>query len=212
MIAAVHGQVQAIRSEGRGDAKVHFRCGPVTLELTLPLGMSRELSIGEDCELHTYLHFASQADVLRLYAFTSGLARDLFTMLIGASGIGPAVALNLLDLGAGGLVAAIRDADEKTLTKVSGVGPKLAKKVILELGEKVAKEFSGFGLEGHSMQAAAVGAGRQEASPVEDAIQAVIALGFPRPRAEAALAEVRRDYDGEETVQLIRKMLSRLSG
>ncbi len=210
MIAAVYGTVQNLRSEGRGDAKVHLRCGPVTLELTLPLGMSRELALGEERELHTYLHFASQADVLRLYAFTSGQARDLFHLLIGASGIGPAVALNLLDLGASGLVAAIRDSDEKTLTKVSGVGPKLAKKVILELGDKIAKEFSGVGLEGAAARASQ--AAEQLSSPVEDAIQAVIALGFPRQRAESALAEVRRDYDGDETVLLIRKLLSKLSG
>lgn len=210
MIAAVFGTVQTIRSEGRGDAKVHLRCGPVTLELTLPLGMSRELTIGEERELHTYLHFASQADVLRLYAFTSGQARDLFQLLIGASGIGPAVALNLLDLGASGLVAAIREADEKTLTKVTGVGPKLAKKVILELSDKIARDFSGVGLEGGGKRLAQ--AAEQLASPVEDAIQAVIALGFQRQRAEAALAEVRREYDGDETVLLIRKILSKLSG
>ena len=48
--------------------------------------------------------------------------------------------------------------------------------------------------------------------PLEDALQAVIALGFPRQHAEAALAEVRAEYGGDETVVLIRRMLAQLHG
>ena len=47
--------------------------------------------------------------------------------------------------------------------------------------------------------------------PVEDALSAVLSLGFPRARAEQALEVVRGDFDGEETVQLIRRMLAQLS-
>jgi Holliday junction DNA helicase RuvA len=198
MIAGLAGQPSLIRPDG----KVLLDVGFVTMELTLPVSQAYELRIGEPVQLYTYLHFATQSDTLRLFGFTSQLARDLFALLIRASGIGPAVAVALLDLGVPVLAGAIRGADERTLTKVSGVGPKLAKKIILELGEKIDKEFAGVAVE---TSAAPVGKLPQ---PLEDALQAVIALGFHRQHAEQALAEARTEYGGEDTQLMIRQMLA----
>jgi holliday junction DNA helicase RuvA len=202
VIAAVTGSAAHIREGGR----VLFDVGLVTLELTMPPAQARELVTGEPVQLFTYLHFSSQADQLRLFGFTSQLARDLFVMLIGASGIGPAVAVALLDLGVSPLVNAIRGEDERALTKVSGVGPKLAKKIILELGDKLTREFAMVVPEAATRPAEKLG------GPFEDALQAVTALGFPRAHAEAALAEARTEYGGDETVELIRRMLAQLRG
>jgi Holliday junction DNA helicase RuvA len=196
------GTAVAIRPDGKAIIEV----GGVGYEVTMPISQAHELRVGESSQVYTHFHFASQADTMRLFGFTSQLARDLFALLIRASGIGPAVGIELLDLGVPALATAIRSGDERTLTKVSGVGPKLAKKIILELGDKIEKEFGSLTVAG---PATALG---KLPEPLEDALQAVIALGFPRQHAEAALAEVRADYGGEETVVRIRKMLAQLHG
>ncbi len=201
MIASLHGTVVSIGLDGR----VLFACGPVALELYLPPAHAAQLSQGELTELSTYLHLATQSDTLRLYGFTSPLARDLFAVLISGSGVGPRVALNLLNLGAPALVAALRDGDERLLTTVSGVGPKLAKKICLELGEKVAKDFGA-----HAEVAG--GPAQQPAGAAADALAAAVALGFPRAQAEAALARARKDYAGDDAAELIRRLLAALKG
>jgi Holliday junction DNA helicase RuvA len=200
MITALRGTVVQVL----GDGRVHLRCGPVALELQMPQIQARELQAGDDAELHTYLHLSTSADQLKLHGFTSGVSRDLFATLITGSGVGPRVALALLELGPGALIAAVRDGDERTLTAAPGVGPKLAKKIIVELSEKVAKEFAAV--------AEAEGAPpRGEEPAVEDALDAVVALGFPRLKAEQALAHVRREYDGTETATLVRLLLARIT-
>jgi Holliday junction DNA helicase RuvA len=209
MISAVRGLVIKSLADGRVQLRLDQGGlpGALTLELYMPLSEASALSAGDEADLAAYLHFSTKADLIRLYGFASPESRALFVMLIGASGIGPAVALALLDLGSGSLAAAIRQGDERTLTQASGVGPKLAKKIILELADKVAREFSG--LSGHTSIAPAI----QSNLPigVQEALNAVVSLGFPRQRAEQALENIRADYNGDETVQLIRRMLAVLS-
>jgi len=198
MLAGISGTV----FQNRGQSML-IRVGPLTLLVEMPLLQAAEFRAGDAVELHTYLHFSSNTDQLRLFAFTSALARDLFTTLISGSGVGPKVALALLELDVIGLVAAIRDGNEKALTSVPGVGPKLAKKIILELSDKVSKEFS-----------AAVETGKgltRRSSQVEDALDAVAALGFTRLQAEQALARAKIDDPEIETADLIRLILASLS-
>ncbi len=205
MIAAVAGVVVA----ARGDGQTLVRCGPVTLELLLPISQARELRVGEEAELFAHLHFSAKTDSLRLFGFTSAVARDLFATLISASGVGPKVALALLELGVPGLVSAVQHEDEKTLTTVPGVGPKLAKKVLLELKDKVGREFA------WAASAEAAWRGPEQPQAVADALDAVVALGYPRNRAEAVLAQLRGELGGAvdtlETTELIRRVLGRLA-
>ena len=133
MIAGIRGMVLRAQADGRVQIRLDIggQPGPLTLEIFMPVSEAASLSPGDEADLATHLHFSSTADILRLYAFATPESRALFSMLISASGIGPAVALSLLDLGTSNLAAAIRDSDERTLTKAVGVGPKLAKKIIL---------------------------------------------------------------------------------
>ena len=205
MITGLFGVVMQVDSDGTA----HLRCGPVTLEASMPLSQARELAVGSEAEIYTYLHFSVTASQLKLFGFTSAGARDLFTLLITASGIGPRVALALLELGVPGLATAVRDADENALTSVPGVGPKLAKKLILELKDKVAKEFA-WAAAGD----AAVYTSR-EPQAVSDALDAIVALGYPRLKAEQALAALWRDRGaalGEaDAADLVRGILQRLA-
>lgn len=195
MISAVSGMIRQA-----GGGRVLLEAGPVVLELTMPAVQCAGLREGELTTLHTHFHFSSTADVMRLYGFTTPGARDLFATLITGSGVGPRVALALLELGAGALVAAVRDGDERALTSVPGVGPKLAKKVIVELSDKVAREFA-------NLAAEPAAAGKTPAH--SDAIEAVVSLGYGRLQAEQAVAAVGA---GEENpAEMIRKALAWLS-
>lgn len=202
MIAAIRGLVEATGADGR--VLLRLPAG-LSLELLMPAPEALELGPGDEAELFTHLYLNTQADALRLYAFATPQARALFGALLSASGIGPAVALNLLALGAASLAQAIRTGDEKTLTKASGVGPKLAKKIILELGDKVAKEFSALA------SAAVLSRAAQASGPQDEALDAVVSLGFPRQRAELAIAAALGEDASLDTVALIRRTLARLA-
>jgi len=204
VIAALSGTPLSIRSDG----KVIIDVVGVGYEVTMPVSQALELRQGESTTVFTHFHFASQADTMRLFGFTSQLARDLFALLIRASGIGPAVGIALLDLGVPALATAIRSGDERTLTKVTGVGPKLAKKIILELGDKIEKEFGSIIVEN------SVGTEVQGLLPpaVEDAVLYVSSLGYQRTHVERALAKVREEYDGEEFRTLVNRVLLQLTG
>jgi Holliday junction DNA helicase RuvA len=195
VIAAVSGVVRRI-----DGGKVLLEAGPVVLELTMPIVQSAQLQLGEVARIHTHFHFSSTADVMRLYGFNSDGARDLFATLITGSGVGPRVALALLELGVGGLVAAVRDGDERALTSVPGVGPKLAKKVIVELSDKVGREFAGLADD----TAAAGKTGAQA-----DAIDAVVSLGYPRLQAEQAVGAVGAGED--DPAEVVRNALAWLA-
>ncbi|MCB1215807.1 Holliday junction branch migration protein RuvA [bacterium] len=200
MIASLHGTVADIPAEGL----VYLSCGPVTLELHMPASQALRLHSGETLRLHTHFHFSSSADMLRLYAFQRSDERDLFVMLLSASGVGPRVALSLMDLGFGGLVRAIIDADEKTLSSATGVGRKLAQKIGVELSDKVAKRFGQ-----HAGEASGTGRPAQDDN-TEQAIEAICALGFTRAQAEDSLSSALADGEAETAV-LVRRMLAWLS-
>ncbi|HES57953.1 MAG TPA: Holliday junction branch migration protein RuvA [Firmicutes bacterium] len=195
MIASVSGLVRHVT-----DSKVLLEAGPVVLELTMPAVQCAELRHGELATIHTHFHFSSTADVMRLYGFTSQTARELFATLITGSGVGPRVALALLELGVGGLVAAVRDGDERALTSVPGVGPKLAKKIVVELSEKVGREFS-------ALAGDPAAAGKTPAH--SDAVDAVVSLGYGRLQAEQAVAAAGAGE--EDPAEVVRRALAWLS-
>ncbi|NIS31602.1 MAG: Holliday junction branch migration protein RuvA, partial [Actinobacteria bacterium] len=89
-------------------------------------------SVGEEVVVHTHLYV--REDVQVLYGFTDATGRNLFRTLLGASGVGPKIALGMLaTLGADGLRAAVVTDDVAGLTAVPGIGTRTAQKLILEL-------------------------------------------------------------------------------
>ena len=89
-------------------------------------------------KLHTYM--AVREDAITLYGFLHTSEFELFTILIGVLGIGPQIALNILSqISLEDFVLAILSGDETCLTRISGIGPKSAKRLILELRDKMKK-------------------------------------------------------------------------
>lgn len=142
--------------------------------------------VGNEYELTTRL--IVREDSMTLFGFASTEERGLFDQILSVSGIGPKTAIGILSaIGAGELREAIRSSDIHRLTGVPNVGKKTAERLIVELRDKLLKE------ETHDMTATA-GAGIRG-----DALQALLALGYPRPAAEKAMRTVLRDSPSEST-------------
>lgn len=179
------GQVEIVTASG------------VTYELAIPTSAFEGLpAVGEELELHTVL--LVREDALDLYGFRSDLERRLFQRLQSASGVGPRLALTLLgSMSAAQLVDAIRGKDLSRLQTVNGVGKKKAERIALELADKL-----------EDMVAAAARV-EPAGALVESAVSALMALGYPRGEAEAAVRQAIRGRDGGETevATLVREAL-----
>ncbi|HEY2065278.1 MAG TPA: Holliday junction branch migration protein RuvA [Gemmatimonadaceae bacterium] len=177
--------------------------GGVAYELAVPLNAYEALpKAGERCALHTYL--VVKEDGWQLFGFTTPHERRVFQKLLGAKGVGPALALGLLSsLTAERLVRAIREKDIATLQSVPRVGRKKAEQLILDLADKL-DELQGSG---------AAGVGRGAGPGTEDAIRALVSLGYSTADAERA---VRLVIDGGakelSAPELIRAALGRIGG
>ena len=149
-------------------------------------------------------------DSIRLFGFESENERDWFRLLQNVQGVGAKVALAILSiLPPGELAAAIATQDKAMVARAPGVGPKLAARIVAELKDKA----PAFG----SVDPAVVRlAGEDEAKtapkPVQDAISALVNLGYGRPQAAAAVAaSVKALGEGAETQALIRRGLKELA-
>lgn len=150
-------------------------------------------------------------DAIRLFGFTSDAERDWFRLLQSVQGVGAKVALAILSiLAPGELAAAIATQDKAMVARASGVGPKLAARIVAELKDK-APAF------GAVDPVVARLAGENEAKsaprPVQDAISALVNLGYGRPQAAAAIAaSVKAMGEDADAGALIRRGLKELAG
>ncbi len=159
----------------------------------------------ESVTLHTYTHL--REDTLQLYGFLTPVERETFLLLLSVSGIGPRSALNILSgLSVEDLVKAIREGNLHKLTSVPGIGAKTAGRMALELKDKVASlTVDTDGVEGRSSP------DTQQQRIVEDAVSALVNLGYHRNQAKEAVKRVC-DENGSLTVEeVIRTSLKQLS-
>jgi Holliday junction DNA helicase RuvA len=176
--------------------------GGVGYELAIPLGVYETLPrAGEDVVLHT--HLVVREDGWLLFGFSSPMERRVFQKLLTANGVGPALALGLLShLNADRLLRALREKDVVTLQSVPRVGRKKAERLVLDLADKL-----------DDLPSALPGGVRPEGAGAEDAIRALVSLGYTTADAEKA---VRGALDaggrGMPAAELIRNALARLGG
>ena len=136
MIARIRGELVE-QADGRILVDVHgvgyeLRCGP---------RLQGELSLGEQVTLSVSTQV--REDAITLYGFTGTDERALFEQLMGISGVGPKLALALVDsLGVAGLATAIHTEDTRMLLQVPGIGKKTAQRLVLELKGKIVRQFS----------------------------------------------------------------------
>ena len=137
MIAHLRGTVAAPVTVTKEAAQVIVDVHGVGYRVFMPSSSTARLPTrGEEVELHTSLQV--REDSMTIYGFATADARDLFELLLTASGIGPKIALGALAThSAAGLRAALVDGDVDALVLVPGVGRKSAQKLVLELRERV---------------------------------------------------------------------------
>jgi Holliday junction DNA helicase RuvA len=141
--------------------------------------------IDQNISLWTYL--AVREDSMDLYGFTSREELNFFELLITVSGIGPKTALGILNVSSvETLEMAIENEDMSHLTKVSGIGKKVAEKIIMELRDKVQTTVRTPG-QAHSMKKDA------------DAIEALKSLGYREQEAREALKSLDKDKNNKKT-------------
>lgn len=152
--------------------------GGVAYELTIPLGVYESLPRkGEPCTLHTYL--VVKEDSWQLFGFANAFERRVFQRVLDAKGVGPALAIGMLSaLSAERLVRAIREKDIATLQGAPRVGRKKAEQLILDLAEKMDDLMPDVGRRTFDGKAAPV---------AEDAVRALVSLGYATPDAERAV-------------------------
>ena len=178
--------------------------GGVAYELSVPLNVYEALPrTGDPCMLHTYL--VVKQDGWQLFGFTTVYERRVFQKVLGAKGVGPSLALGLLSsLTADRLVRAIRENDVATLQSVPRVGRKKAEQLILDLADK---------LDQLQLSGAESGVGRSAGPGTEDAIRALVSLGYSTADAEKAVrSAIDGGAKGMSAPELIRAALAKIGG
>ncbi len=140
---------------------------------------------GQEARLHIYTRVAE--DALALFGFFDRQEKRLFEKLLTISGIGPKLAITVLSgIDASRLVTAIRSGDHAALVKIPGIGKKTAERVVLELKDK---------LDDLAQAPIPTSNSPAPAGPTaEDALSALINLGYPRPIAQKAIdSALQRD-------------------
>jgi len=185
--------------------RVLLDVGGVGYEVFVPLSTFARLpDAGKRVALRIHTHLRENA--LQLFGFASELERDVFELLLHASRVGPKLALTVLSgLEAERVLAAIRGGNPAALQVVSGVGAKLAQRIVLELRDRAFERFGAGELETAA-----------EGAPVQDAraqlLSALVNLQVPRSQAERIVDEVVAEHGAEAPIEaLVRAALPRLS-
>jgi Holliday junction DNA helicase RuvA len=182
MIASIRGTLLSV-----GVDHVVVETGGVGFLVYVPRPVLGALgAIGSEVRLYTHLHI--REDMLALYGFATLEQRSLFELLLGVTGIGPKVALNLLSAAPSDeLRMAIAGGDTARLARVPGIGKKTAERLVLELKGKIDRR----GLAAPAAVAPAVMAANAELAEM------LISLGFSAAEASAAIASLPPDAPPE---------------
>ncbi|MDX2224801.1 MAG: Holliday junction branch migration protein RuvA [Rhodospirillaceae bacterium] len=205
MIGKLKGRVDSIGADGAvidvNGVGYEVFCSARTLAALPALGGAVDLTI----ETHV------REDHIHLYAFASTLERDVFRVLMTVQGVGAKVALAILSaLTAPQIAQAVAAGDQTAFRRASGVGPKLAQRLAVELKDKL-PAFGGIALAttAASPRAKAAAPGGA-ASPVEDAVSALVNLGYGRMDAFAAVSRAAAADAAAPVAALIKLSLREL--
>lgn len=178
--------------------------GGVGYAVNTSLYTSSSVTRGQGVKLYTYLNV--KEDVFELYGFSTHEELTLFKNLISISGVGVKAAVSILSVASPQQIAlAIISGDEKLITRASGIGKKIAQRVILELRDKMAKSKTGLeGIQSMPSGTVSVAGG----SAFEDAMEALEVLGYQRVYIMEALKG--ENMEGLGTEDIIRVALKKL--
>ena len=186
---------------------VVLSCGGVGCCAQCPASVAGALpGVGKEATIYTVMSI-TENDV-SLYGFATEQQQACFEMLTAVSGVGPKVGLAILSVMEPDRVAlAISAGDHKAFKAASGVGPKLAQRIVLELKDKVAKGF----VDGISLEdVAGASADTQASQGSSQAIAALVSLGYSQSEAALAVSKIDAALPVEEIIKLaLRSMAGR---
>lgn len=183
MIGYLKGTIAGIQKTSSNRVTLTLEVNQIGYDLQIVPRLLQQLpEVGEDAQIFTHLNV--REDQVTLFGFSSSAERDLFRQLVSVSGIGPQLALALLDtLGLQDLVQAIVAGNTRLLSRTPGVGSKTAERIALELKTKLAEWRQQAGI------AIAPGAG-PATNILEDVEMTLLALGYTDQEITQALQAV----------------------
>ncbi|XCB30034.1 Holliday junction branch migration protein RuvA [Arcanobacterium hippocoleae] len=201
MISSLNGEVLAVNASG-----AVIDVGGVGFAFSATFSTLSHLHVGAQARVLTTL--IVREDSLTLYGFTDSDERDVFNALLGVSGIGAKIALAALGvLTPNQLRRALIVKDEKTICKVPGIGPKVAKRIILEIGDKLGtpdgenETSNGGGTENNKKN---LNAGAVSHS---DVLSALVNLGWHEREADSAVNKALAQMPDGTVAELLRLSL-----
>ncbi|MBA3647328.1 MAG: Holliday junction branch migration protein RuvA [Chitinophagales bacterium] len=195
MISYIQGTITS-----KSPAHVIIESGGLGYFVNISLNTYSSIEGKTSCKLHTYLHFSGGlqgALGVSLYGFYDESERQIFTELLSISGVGAStVRMILSSLSPEEIQRAIITENVKLLESIKGIGPKTAKRIILELKDKIGKN-----LMAPQMQVAGGN------NVKEEALSALVMLGFNRIQAEQAVQKILNDKKDWTVEDLIKQTL-----
>jgi Holliday junction DNA helicase RuvA len=184
----------------KAGSRAVLRTGGVGYELKVSLTTASQLQVGGQATLYTILNVVDGTP--SLLGFASRTERELARRLLSTSGVGPSIVLSILSVYSPREVAGvIQSSDVQALKRVKGVGQKTAERLCLELRDVVGKLDLGDGGTADTAKQATVD---QEA---EDAVLALVTLGYSEKEARSKLEKVVERAPGLKTEELVRAVL-----
>ena len=201
MISYIRGELAAVQEQ-----KAIVEAGGIGYGIYMSQQtLSMLPAVGEEVKIHTYLNV--REDAMQLYGFLTGEDLQVFRLLIGVSGIGPKGALAILStIGPDDLRFAVLSEDVKTISSAPGIGAKTAKRLIIELKDKLklAEVFE-------------TALANKEKAPSEndvllaknEAVEALVALGYASAQAMKAVQQVE-NAEEKDSEQILKEALKKL--
>jgi holliday junction DNA helicase RuvA len=200
MITFLHGKlVSALPTQAIVDV------GGVGYEVFIPLSSYDKLPpAGQPIRILT--HLAVREDAHVLYGFMTAPERDLFRLLVNnVSGIGPKLALAVLSgMSVNNFKAAVVNSDVAAISKISGLGKKTAERIVLELKDKL-------GVAAAWEVASAIHAATPEQEQANEAVLALITLGYKQVEAHKAIRDLQQKDEAKSAEELVKLALKKMA-
>jgi len=171
----------------------------VGYEVDAPMSTFYQLAdVGEEVILHT--HLVVREDVQQLCGFVTETERSMFRSLIKINGVGPKLALSILSaISADDFARCIQDNDTATLVRLPGVGKKTAERLVIEMRDKLKDWHVVEPLSNGKMPTGMLDI-QHKSNPVEEAVSALIALGYKPPQASRMVSQIESQNLSSEDI------------
>ncbi|MCR4947351.1 MAG: Holliday junction branch migration protein RuvA [Lachnospiraceae bacterium] len=186
---------------------ITVECGGVGYRVYVPVTALPHLpAIGGEVKIYTY--FKPAEDCFSIYGFIRKDDLNVFKQLIKVSGVGPKVAMAILGtLSADDLRFAVAAEDDKSISKAPGVGTKIAKKIVLELKDKLGVAVGEVSSEGTGVVPGIMSGNNALNNVRSDALEALTTLGYTSAESLKAISKV--EFDENTPVEILIKMALR---